>query len=177
MEEFVGHTKHFRKHAIRMPVCEPCKYPSTLPRVRLYVESMCQALIVLLEAGDRICSKRLTGAESGADPDIGPPRPIANALEPFGPPRIMPMRSIERESDRFFPPPACLATSSQAYRGDLLRRDVASAKRGQLQIRFRALRGVHVITVRFLRLAAQNAIKWRRDACNACASIPSSSTR
>ena len=59
LDEFVAVTKYHRKHAIRVLGSEPVHDPSTPPRNRLYDEAVRQALIVLWEAGDRVCGKRL----------------------------------------------------------------------------------------------------------------------
>lgn len=59
LDEFVVITGYHRKHAIRVLGSEPVRDPSTPPRNRLYDEAVRQALIVLWEAGDRVCGKRL----------------------------------------------------------------------------------------------------------------------
>jgi hypothetical protein len=59
LDEFVAVTGYHRKHAIRVLGSEPFHDPSTPPRSRLYDEAVRQALIVLWEAGDRVCGKRL----------------------------------------------------------------------------------------------------------------------
>ncbi len=60
LDEFVALTGYHRKHAIRVLN----EYTGTPPattrgRVRLYDEAVRQALIVLWEASDRVCGKRL----------------------------------------------------------------------------------------------------------------------
>ena len=59
LDEFVAITGYHRKHAIRVLGSEPSHDPSTRSRNRLYDEAVRQALIVLWEAGDRVCGKRL----------------------------------------------------------------------------------------------------------------------
>ncbi len=60
LDEFVAVTGFHRKHAIRLlrpdsrPICASRK-----PRRRLYGEELREALVVLWEASDRVCSKRL----------------------------------------------------------------------------------------------------------------------
>jgi hypothetical protein len=62
LDEFVALTGYHRKHAIRLlNRATPASPPSTPrpDRPRLYDEAVWQALIVLWEASDRICAKRL----------------------------------------------------------------------------------------------------------------------
>jgi hypothetical protein len=59
LDEFVAVSGYHRKHAIRVLGSEPFHDPSSPPRNRLYDEAVRQALIVLWEAGDRVCGKRL----------------------------------------------------------------------------------------------------------------------
>ena len=59
LNEFVALTGYHRKHAVRVLASEPGLDPGRRPRNRLYDEAVRQALIVLWEAGDRICGKRL----------------------------------------------------------------------------------------------------------------------
>lgn len=59
LDEFVGVTGYHRKHAIRVLTREPRSGRQKRSRDRLYDEAVRQALIVLWEAGDRICGKRL----------------------------------------------------------------------------------------------------------------------
>ncbi len=54
-----GVTGYRRKHAIRVLTREPRSGRQKRSRDRLYDEAVRQALIVLWEAGDRICGKRL----------------------------------------------------------------------------------------------------------------------
>ena len=60
LDEFVAIARCHRKHAIRLlaGVDPGIHEPPTLPR-RIYSEAVREALIVLWEAADRICGKRL----------------------------------------------------------------------------------------------------------------------
>ena len=60
LDEFVSLTGYHRKHAIRV-LNEYTGTPAatTRGRVRVYDEAVRQALIVLWEASDRVCGKRL----------------------------------------------------------------------------------------------------------------------
>ncbi len=58
--EFVTVTGYHRKHSIRiLNSIAPPTAPGRRPRLRLYDESVRQALVVLWEASDRVCGKRL----------------------------------------------------------------------------------------------------------------------
>ena len=59
LDEFVALTGYHRKHAIRVLGSGPQPNGFRQPRNRLYDEAVRQALIVLWEAGDRLCGKRL----------------------------------------------------------------------------------------------------------------------
>jgi hypothetical protein len=59
LDEFVAITGYHRKHAIRVLGAEAGQERSRPARNRLYDEAVRQALIVLWEAGDRVCGKRL----------------------------------------------------------------------------------------------------------------------
>ena len=59
LDEFVALTGYHRKHAIRLLREEASPTQGTPARNRLYDEAVRQALIVLWEAADRICGKRL----------------------------------------------------------------------------------------------------------------------
>lgn len=60
LDEFVAVTGYHRKHAIRVLGSRAqAAPPPRQPRHRLYDEAIRQALIVLWEAGDRVCGKRL----------------------------------------------------------------------------------------------------------------------
>lgn len=59
LDEFVAITGYHRKHAIRVLGAEADPGLSRPTRNRLYDEAVRQALIVLWEAGDRVCGKRL----------------------------------------------------------------------------------------------------------------------
>lgn len=59
LDEFVALTGYHRKHATRVLGTAPCGERQAPIRDRLYDEAVRQALIVLWEAGDRICGKRL----------------------------------------------------------------------------------------------------------------------
>lgn len=60
LDEFVAVTGYHRKHAIRVLGSRAqAAPPPRQPRHRLYDEAVRQALIVLWEAGDRVCGKRL----------------------------------------------------------------------------------------------------------------------
>jgi hypothetical protein len=60
LEEFVALTRYHRKHAIRV-LLSPATDTSatTRPRPRLYDEAVREALVILWEASDRVCGKRL----------------------------------------------------------------------------------------------------------------------
>src|ERR1700724_2440570 len=58
-DEFVPLTGYHRKHAIRLLREEPAAMKVARERSRLYDEAVHQALTVLWEAADRVCSKRL----------------------------------------------------------------------------------------------------------------------
>ena len=58
LDEFVAVTGYHRKHAIRV-LAGVLPMPPRPPRSRLYDEAVRQALIVLWEASDRVCGKRL----------------------------------------------------------------------------------------------------------------------
>ena len=59
LDEFVAVTGYHRKHAIRVLRADSVRGTSAAPRSRLYDEAVRQALVVLWEAGDRVCGKRL----------------------------------------------------------------------------------------------------------------------
>lgn len=59
LDEFVALTGYHRKHATRVLGAAPVAERQAPIRGRLYDEAVRQALIVLWEAGDRICGKRL----------------------------------------------------------------------------------------------------------------------
>ena len=59
LDEFAELTKYHRKHAIRVLTGAPSEPRQSLARIRLYDEAVRQALIVLWEAADRLCGKRL----------------------------------------------------------------------------------------------------------------------
>ncbi len=60
LDEFVAVTGYHRKHAIRLFHAAPrASGPGRCPRLRLYDEAVRETLIVLWEASDRICGKRL----------------------------------------------------------------------------------------------------------------------
>ena len=59
LDEFVALTGCHRKHAIRVLSCERAVDPEAKGRNRIYDEATRQALIVLWEAADRVCGKRL----------------------------------------------------------------------------------------------------------------------
>jgi len=63
LEEFVRLTGYHRKHAIRVLNCSAVKPAERRPRERVYDEAVRQALIMLWEAADRICSKRLKAVQ------------------------------------------------------------------------------------------------------------------
>ena len=58
LDEFTKVTRYHRKHAIRILTSGPTA-PRTRATRRIYREAVREALIVLWEAGDRICGKRL----------------------------------------------------------------------------------------------------------------------
>jgi hypothetical protein len=59
LDEFTAVTGYHRKHAIRLLNADAPLAPSRTPRSRVYDEAVQQALIVLWEASDRLCGKRL----------------------------------------------------------------------------------------------------------------------
>ena len=63
LEEFVRLTGYHRKHAIRVLNCSAAKPAERRRRERIYDDAVRQALVILWEAADRICSKRLKAAQ------------------------------------------------------------------------------------------------------------------
>jgi hypothetical protein len=63
LEEFVRLTGYHRKHAIRVLNGSAAKPAERRRRERIYDDAVRQALIILWEAADRICSKRLKAAQ------------------------------------------------------------------------------------------------------------------
>src|SRR5215208_3563294 len=60
LDEFVAVTGYHRKHSIRLLRAAPATTASTRrPRLRLYDAAVQEALVVLWEASDRVCGKRL----------------------------------------------------------------------------------------------------------------------
>lgn len=59
LDEFAELTKYHRKHAIRVLSSAPREPRQRPGRTRWYDEAVWQALIVLWEAADRLCGKRL----------------------------------------------------------------------------------------------------------------------
>ncbi len=60
LDEFAAVTGYHRKHAVRLLRAGPSKRgPTSRPERRLYDEAVREALVVLWEASDRICGKRL----------------------------------------------------------------------------------------------------------------------
>jgi hypothetical protein len=59
LDEFTKLTGYHRKHAIRVLTPQPAREPTTRAVRRAYQEAVKEALIVLWEASDRICAKRL----------------------------------------------------------------------------------------------------------------------
>jgi hypothetical protein len=59
LDEFVEATGYHRKHAIRVLAGKARSPPALEPRLRLYDAAVREALIVLWEASDRVCGKRL----------------------------------------------------------------------------------------------------------------------
>lgn len=59
LDEFVKLTRYHRKHAIRLLTTEGCIHQGRQVGRRTYLEAVKEALIVLWEASDRICGKRL----------------------------------------------------------------------------------------------------------------------
>src|SRR4051794_19704680 len=60
LDEFAAVTGHHRKHAVRLLRSGPSDpRPTSRPARRLYDAAVREALIVLWEASDRICGKRL----------------------------------------------------------------------------------------------------------------------
>lgn len=58
LDESVGLTGYHRKHAIRI-LNQTNESTERKPRDRTYDEAVKQALVLLWEAGDRLCGKRL----------------------------------------------------------------------------------------------------------------------
>ena len=59
LDEFVALTGYHRKHAIRILNGNPPKLPGRRGRRCLYDQAVTEALVVLWEASDRVCGKRL----------------------------------------------------------------------------------------------------------------------
>jgi hypothetical protein len=59
LDEFTQVTGYHRKHAIRVLTTQAASEPKTRAVRRVYQEAVKEALIVLWEASDRICGKRL----------------------------------------------------------------------------------------------------------------------
>jgi hypothetical protein len=59
LDEFVALTGYHRKHAIRVLRSSTPDPPMRQSRLRIYDEAVREALVVLWEASDRICGKRL----------------------------------------------------------------------------------------------------------------------
>ena len=62
LDEFIAVTGHHRKHGIRLPEQsgdDEAQQPAAKKGRRIYAEAVREALIVVWEAGDRICGKRL----------------------------------------------------------------------------------------------------------------------
>lgn len=59
LDEFVASTGYHRKHAIRVLAAKEKSSRSREPRLCLYDAAVRDALIVLWEASDRVCGKRL----------------------------------------------------------------------------------------------------------------------
>jgi len=60
LDEFVALTGYHRKHALRLlNGAQACYQGSGRPRSRIYDEAVHEALIIIWESADRICSKRL----------------------------------------------------------------------------------------------------------------------
>ncbi len=59
LDEFVAVTGFHRKHSIRILNTTEPSSPKRPPRLRLYDQAVREALVVLWEASDRICGKRL----------------------------------------------------------------------------------------------------------------------
>ncbi len=59
LDEFVAVTGYHRKHAIRILNSSACATKTRAPRLRFYDEAVRAALVVLWEASDRVCGKRL----------------------------------------------------------------------------------------------------------------------
>jgi hypothetical protein len=59
LDEFTKVTGYHREHAIRVLSTQPASEPKTRAARRVYQEAVKEALIVLWEASDRICGKRL----------------------------------------------------------------------------------------------------------------------
>src|SRR3954470_12589351 len=64
LDEFVAVAGCHRKHAIRLLTADPAAVAPVVAR-RTYDEAVRQALIVLWEAADRICGKRLKAVLPG----------------------------------------------------------------------------------------------------------------
>ena len=62
LDEFIKVTGYHRKHAIRSLKRTNRESAASVPRSRIYVEAVRSALIILWEAADRICGKRLKQA-------------------------------------------------------------------------------------------------------------------
>ena len=63
LDEFVALTGYHRKHALRvLNHPESCRGKDRRPRSRIYDEAVREALVIMWEAADRICGKRLKAA-------------------------------------------------------------------------------------------------------------------
>jgi hypothetical protein len=128
LAEFVALTGYHRKHAIRVLARESAPKPGPQARSyhRLYDEAVRQALIVLWEASDRICGKRLKAA---LPPLIGAMEQHGHlALEPTVKQQLL---SISAATiDRLLS-----ATREQASGGRKRRSGVGSAIRRSVPIR------------------------------------------
>src|ERR1700744_3087651 len=60
LDEFTAVSGLHRKHAMRLlRASQPERAPGTRPHRRVYQEAVREALVVLWEASDRVCGKRL----------------------------------------------------------------------------------------------------------------------
>jgi hypothetical protein len=68
LDELVALAGYHRKHAVRLLGADECEAKPRRIKNRLYDEAVRQALVVLWEASDRLCGKRLKGLKPRSHP-------------------------------------------------------------------------------------------------------------
>ena len=84
LDEFIAVTGHHRKHGIRLLV-QSGDAGDHVPGVkgrRIYDEAVREAVILVWEASDRICGKRLKAASEGS---VAPPDRVHGTTRTYGP--------------------------------------------------------------------------------------------